>query len=82
VSEVLATIVDTKELWQTVVASLVAAVGVTTTFSLLIFGAARAADLQRQDRPIAAAAAGGLAALAFIATLVAVGLGIVVMLAK
>jgi hypothetical protein len=78
----LATIVDTKELWETVVASLVAAVGVTTTFSLLIFGAARAADLQRDDRPIAAAGFGALAALAFIATLAAVGLGIVVMLSK
>jgi hypothetical protein len=78
----LATVVDTKELWETVVASLVAAVGVTTTFSLLIFGAARAADYQRSEHPLAAFAFGALAFVSLIVTVGIVVLGIVVMLSK
>jgi cytochrome c biogenesis protein CcdA len=78
----LGVIVDGKELWQTVVASLVAAVGVTASFSVLIFGAARYADLLRSDRPVAAAAAGVLALLALAVTIAAIVLGIIVMLSK
>jgi hypothetical protein len=78
----IAVIVDLKELWETVVASLVAGVGVTAAFSLVILGAARSAEYRRSDRSIAAGAAGALAALALLATLAALALGMVVMLAK
>jgi hypothetical protein len=79
---VLATVVDTKELWQTVVASAVAGVGITLTFSLMILGVARSADRARDERPVAAAGAGLLAVTALLLTVVGVALAMVVMLSK
>ncbi len=78
----IATVVDTTELWETVVAALVAGVGITAAYSVVIFGAARFAELRRSERPLAAGAAGALAALALIVTFGGIALGIVVMLAK
>jgi hypothetical protein len=78
----LATVVETKELLDTVIASAVAGIGVTTMFAILIFGVTRSSDLARNDRPVLAAAAGGLAALAFAAVTTAIVIGIVVMTQK
>jgi hypothetical protein len=78
----LGTVVDTKALLQTVWVSLVAGVGVTFVFSILVFAATRLADLRRDDRPILAAAAGVLAGLALVVTLAAIVLGIIVMTRK
>jgi hypothetical protein len=78
----LATIVETKDLLETVVASVVAGVGVTTVFSLAIWGGARFADLSREGRSLAAGAAAALSGLALLATLAAVVVGIVVMTSK
>jgi cation transporter-like permease len=78
----MATIVQTKELAQTLVASLVAGVGVTAVFSVAIWGVARFADLSREGRPIAAGLSAALAGLALTTTLAAVGVGIVVMTSK
>jgi hypothetical protein len=75
----MAVVVETKELLQTVIASVIAGVGVTTVFSLAIWGAARFVDLSRSERPLAAGAAATLAGLALAATLAAVIFGIVVM---
>jgi hypothetical protein len=75
----MAVVVQTTELWQTIVAALVAGVGITTVFSVAIWGAARFVDLSRGDRPVAAGAAAALAVLAIAATLGAVVVGIVVM---
>jgi len=77
-----ATIVESKELLQTVVASLVAGVGITVVFSVAIWGAARFADLSRGERPTAAAAAAGLAVLAGLVTLAGVAYGIVIVASK
>ncbi len=77
----LATIVDTAELGFTVLASLVAGVGMTASFSLMIFGASRFADMRRDDRP---ASAGFFAVLAVLGLLITVGgitAGMIVMLA-
>jgi hypothetical protein len=76
---VLATLVETKELTETVIASMVAGVGVTFIFSVAIWGAARFVDLSRSDRPLAAGGAIAVTALALLATAGAVVLGIVVM---
>ena len=46
----LAVVVETKELAETVVASIVGGVGVTVVFSIAIWGAARFADLSRGER--------------------------------
>ncbi len=78
----MAVVVETKDLLQTVVASLVAGVGITFVFSVAIWGVARFADLSRNERPLAAGAAAALAGLAVLVTLAAVAFGIVVMTRK
>jgi hypothetical protein len=78
----LAVVVETKELLQTVIASVVGGVGVTVVFSIAIWGAARFAELSRGDRPVAAAGAAAVAVLALLVTGASVVLGIVVMTSK
>lgn len=78
----MATVVEGKELLQTLVASVVAGVGVTFVFSIAIWGAARFADLSRDERPLAAGAAAALVALALVATAAAVVVGIIAMTKK
>lgn len=76
----MAVLVETEALWQTVVASIVAGIGVTVIFSVSIWGAARFVDLSREDRPVAAGAAAALGGLALLVTLASVVFGIVVMM--
>jgi hypothetical protein len=78
----IATVVETKDLLETVAASLIAGIGVTAAFSLVVFGVTRSADMLRDDRLIAATAAGGLAILALLVVAGAIVLGIVVMTSK
>jgi hypothetical protein len=78
----LAEIVQTKELVETVVFAFVAGVGVTTVFSLAIWGAARFTDLSQEDRPVAAGAAALVAVLALLVVAATVVIGIVVMAGK
>ncbi len=78
----MAVVVETKQLLETVVVSLVAGIGVTVVFSVAIWGVARFGDLNRDDRPLAAGAAAMLAGLAALFTLVAVAFGIAVMSSK
>lgn len=78
----MATIVQGKELIQTVIASVVAGVGVTVVFSLAIWGGTRFVDLNQEGRQLAAGAAAALAALALAITLAAIVVGIVVMTSK
>jgi hypothetical protein len=77
-----ATIVEGKELLETVAASVIAGVGVTFVFSIAIWGVARFADLSRSERPLAAAAAAAAAALALLGTGAAVVVGIIAMTSK
>ena len=78
----IATLVEGRELLETVIASTVAGIGVTFVFSVAIWGVARFADLNRDDRHLAAGAAAAVAALAAVATLAAVVFGIIVMTSK
>lgn len=78
----MAVIVETRALLETVVAALVAGIGITVVFSVGIWGVARFVDLSRSERPLAAGAAAGLAGLALAATLAAVVFGIVIMMSK
>jgi hypothetical protein len=78
----LATVVETKELLETVGASLIAGVGVTAAFSLVIFGVARSADMARNERPMLATAAGALAVLSGLVVTASIVFGIVVMIQK
>jgi hypothetical protein len=77
-----ATIVQTRDLIETVIASTIAGAGIIAVFSAAIWGGARFADLSRDGRPLAAGAAAAFAALALITTLAAVVIGIVVMTSK
>jgi hypothetical protein len=78
----IATVVQTKDLLETVAASVIAGVGVTTAFSLVIFGITRSTDMVREERPLLATVAGGLAVLALLVVVGACVLGIVVMTTK
>jgi hypothetical protein len=79
---VIGVVVETKELVETVVASLLAGVGMTVVFSIAIWGVARFADLSRNERPLAAGAAATVAGLALLVALAGVAFGIVVMTRK
>ena len=78
----LATVVDTGALLKTVAVAFIAGVGVTLIFSLAILGATRFAELNRDDRPVAAASFGALAVIALAAAAAAVTIGIIVMTTK
>jgi len=79
---VIATIVDTTALWQTIVAAFVAGVGTTLVFSLAILGVARFAEASREGRPLESALFAGLALLGLLATAAAVVFGVIVMTTK
>ena len=78
----LATVVETKQLLQTIAVSVIVGVGLTIVFSIAVYGATRFADLSRDERPVAATAAIVAAVVAFLACIAAVVVGIVVMTNK
>ena len=78
----LAEVVEAKELLQTVVFAAVAGIGVTTIFSVAIWGAARFVDLSQEERRLPAAAAGAVAGLALLAVLASIVIGVIVMTSK
>jgi predicted permease len=78
----IATIVQWKDLWQTMVASLVAGVGITFAFSVGIWGSGQFLELSRDERPVAATAAGVVGAVGFLCVIAAVVIGILVMTQK
>jgi hypothetical protein len=78
----MATIVEGKELLETVGASIVAGVGVTFAFSVAIWGAGRFTDLSRNEKPVAAAGAAAVGILGLASVVGAVVIGIVVMTSK
>jgi hypothetical protein len=78
----LATIVETKDLVQTVVFAGVAGIGVTAIFSVAIWGMARYTDLGQEERRLEAGLAAATAGLALLAVLAAVVVGVIVMTSK
>ena len=78
----IATIVDTEALWQTVVAAFVAGVGTTLVFSLAILGAARLAEASRDGRRVHATLFGTLMVVGLLATAAAAVIGVIVMTTK
>jgi hypothetical protein len=77
----LATVVDVGQLAQVVEASLIAGIGVSIAFSLVIRGAVRASE-HRQTRPIFAGLHALMAVVALLACFAAIGFGVSVMLSK
>ena len=78
----LATIVDGATLLKLVVSALLAGVGVTSAFSLTIYGAARASDMRRRGQGLAAGVFGAIAVLGAAACTALVVYGIEVMVNK
>jgi len=78
----IATIVDTTALWQTVVGAFIAGVGTTIMFSLAVLGATRFAEASREGRGIQAAAFGVLAIVGLLAVVAVIVVGIIVMTTK
>jgi hypothetical protein len=78
----MAVVVETSELIQTVMASVVAGLGITVVFSIAIWGAARFVDLSRSERPAAATAAAAVGILGLAATIALVVIGLIVMMGK
>jgi hypothetical protein len=74
--------VSAGELVEVVWVSLLAGIGVTLTFSLVVLGGARYATARREGRGGQAVAFGGLAALALLVFVAGVVFGVNVMLSK
>ena len=75
-------LIEVEALLEVVVASLVAGVGVTALFSIVIYFATRASELRQNDAPILAAVLGGMAIVGLVACLAVVAIGIHVMTQK
>ncbi|MDQ3725991.1 MAG: hypothetical protein M3335_08945 [Actinomycetota bacterium] len=75
----IATVVHAEELLSTVAAAVIAGIGVTFAFSVGIWGAGQFTELSRNERPVAAAAAGIVGALAMLLVAAALITGIFVM---
>jgi hypothetical protein len=75
----LASIVETKDLIETVIFATVAGIGVTAIFSVAIWGAARFTDLSQEDRRLEAGLAAATGVAALLAVLAAVVIGVLVM---
>lgn len=75
----MAVVVETRDLLETVAASVIGGIGVTVIFSVAIWGAARFIELSRSERPAAAAAAAAVGIVSLVATLGAVAVGLIVM---
>lgn len=78
----IATILHTEELLSTVAAAVIVGLGVTFAFSVGIWGAGQFVELSRNERPVAAAAAGVVGGLAMVCVAAALIIGIVVMTHK
>jgi hypothetical protein len=78
----IATIVDTTALWQTVVGAFIAGVGTTIMFSVAVLGATRFAEASREGQRTQAALFGALAIVGLLAVIGAVVVGIIVMTTK
>jgi hypothetical protein len=81
-SSLAATVIDTKALAETVAAAFVSGVGITTIYSLAIFGVARFAEMGREGRTVPAFAYGALAVIAGLAFVAFIVVGIIVMTTK
>ncbi|MBB4664004.1 hypothetical protein [Conexibacter arvalis] len=79
---VAAKIVDWGQLLEVVEAGLIAGVGISVAFSLLILGAVRAGEARQESRTISMVLHGTLAAIMLIVCVGAVGFGVSTMLSK
>ena len=74
--------VELSQLLEVVWVSLAAGVGITTAYSLVVYGSGRSIRAQRDGRRTAAAAYAALAGLSLVLFALAVVLGVHIMLSK
>ncbi len=75
-------VVELGQIVEVIWVSLLAGVGITTAFSLVVYGTARSAEARRAKRTAPAVAFGALAALFLALSVVALAFGVQVMLTK
>jgi hypothetical protein len=75
-------VVELGQIGEVVWVSLVAGVGITIAYSLVVYGTSRSAEARRAGRGIASVAYGGLAILCLLVFAGAVVLGVQIMLSK
>lgn len=73
----IAAVVDTADLLQVIWTSLVAGIGVTGAFGLVILGGSRAVDLGREGRAAVALLYGALCGVALVTVAAAIVIGLV-----
>jgi hypothetical protein len=74
--------IDSGQILEVVWVSLVAGVGITGAYSLIVLGSARSLQARRSGHAVAAAAYAGLAGLMFLLFAAAVIYGVHIMLSK
>ena len=77
-----AEIVNVRSLWETIVAAIIAGIGITVVFSLAVYGFSRAEEMRHADRPSTAAAITAVGILGLAGALAGVALGLIVMTNK
>jgi len=80
--DVLASVVNVDDLWQTVAAAFVGAMAVSFVASLGIWGGARYVDLSQEGRMVSASLALLVGVLGLVAMIAIIALGIYLMVAK
>lgn len=75
-------LVEVEALLEVVVASLIAGVGVTALFSMVIYFATRASELRQAEAPVLAFILGTISVVGLVACLAVVAVGIQVMAQK
>ena len=78
----LGVIIDTEALAKVIAAALLAGIGITTVFGLVIYGGTRFVDLRRDGRPVAAGAFAAFAVVCFAAFIAGVIYGLVIVASK
>ncbi|UJA20675.1 hypothetical protein HJD18_10950 [Thermoleophilia bacterium SCSIO 60948] len=71
--------IDIKPLWETVVAAVIAGLGVTLAFSITILGFTRMADLSREERLPEAFLFGAIGVVSSAVWIAAIVFGVIVM---
>jgi hypothetical protein len=75
-------VVEVGQIVEVIWVSLLAGIGITTSYSFVVFGTARSAEARRGGRGGAAVAYGAVAVLAFAVFAAGIVLGVQIMLTK
>ena len=80
--DLIASVVNVKELWETIAAAFVASLAVALVASLGIWGATKYVDFSQEGRGITAGLALGVGVLGLLATMAIIAFGLFMMVSK